>query len=511
MDEIQAFDIKGRVVDSVVDIFDTMMSLEVTSVDEDESTGETGSRIAGNIGFAGDVVGMLRMEVSSTFSEIMTAEMLGMEVEDLEGDGEIKDVILELCNIMAGNLKSAFNDHGLPCVISTPSITVGNDFNVDNLNMARYERFLFHCSVMGEHHILVEVCVKSRDDAPPDVIKKLASVDFSKFERLDIISTAGDTLIELFELMLSMKLSVCDSVDDEESQGDRIVASVNFAGDVLGVVSIIAERNFARIITGKMLDQPLEEVQNEEEIKDVIGEVCNIVSGNLKGGFSDSGLACEISMPSITAGNDFKIEVLNMARYERFSFEFHEHKIFVEVCVKIDDSVVVSDSVEDEPGQKEDDTSESSSIESQQSIDESQQSIDESQQSIDELLKTDSPSDTDEPYAFPEISEPEAKPNVSHGEAPEAERDKSLKNLDFILDIPVEISVELGKTNMKLHELREIEPGNSIVFDNIEDETLEIFANNQLIAKGEVVVERGKYGIRVTEVVSRIERIKNLK
>lgn len=82
MDEIQAFDIKGRVVDSVVDIFDTMMSLEVTSVDEDESTGETGSRIAGNIGFAGDVVGMLRMEVSSTFSEIMTAEMLGMEVED---------------------------------------------------------------------------------------------------------------------------------------------------------------------------------------------------------------------------------------------------------------------------------------------------------------------------------------------------------------------------------------------------------------------------------------------
>jgi flagellar motor switch protein FliN len=158
---------------------------------------------------------------------------------------------------------------------------------------------------------------------------------------------------------------------------------------------------------------------------------------------------------------------------------------------------VVSESIEDEPGQKEEDTSESSSIVSQQSI--------------DELLKTDSPSDTDEPYAFPEISEPEAKPNVSYGEAPEAERDKSLMNLDFILDIPVEVSVELGRTSMKLHKLREVEPGKSIVFDNIEDEKLEIFANNQLIAKGEVVVERGKYGIRVTEVISRIERIKNLK
>jgi hypothetical protein len=45
---------------------------------------------------------------------------------------------------------------------------------------------------------------------------------------------------------------------------------------------------------------------------------------------------------------------------------------------------------------------------------------------------------------------------------------------------------------MKLSELRELGPGNSVVFDNIEDEKLEIFANNQLIAKGEVVVEKGK-------------------
>jgi flagellar motor switch protein FliN len=497
MDEIQVFDIKTRVVDSVIDIFDTMMSLEVASVEEDESTGERGNRIAGNIGFAGDVVGMLRLEMSHTFSEIMTAEMLGMEVEDLEGDDEIKDVILELCNIMAGNLKSAFNDHGLPCVISTPAITTGNDFDVEILNMARYERFLFRCSAMGEHYILVEVCVKSRDDALPDVMKKLTNVDYSKFERLDIISTAGDTLIELFELMLSMKLSVCDSGDDEESQGERIVASVNFAGDVLGVISIIAEKNFARIITGKMIDQPLEEVQNEEEIKDVLGEICNIVGGNLKGGFSDSGLVCEISLPSITAGKDFKIEVLNMARYERFSFQFYEHKIFVEVCVKIDESVVASETAADEIEAKAGEMSESLSIESLLDA--------------DELIKTDSPSDANGEYTFPEISELEEAPNVTHAEAPETSRDKSLMNIDFILDIPVEVSVELGKTRMKLHELREVEPGTSVIFDNIEDEKLEIFANNQLIAKGEVVVEKGKYGIRVTEVVSRIERIRKLK
>ncbi|HKI49012.1 MAG TPA: hypothetical protein VKA69_06775, partial [Desulfobacteria bacterium] len=81
MDEIQVFDIRSRVVDSVVDIFDTMLSLEIALVEEDESTAEKGSRIAGNIGFAGDVVGMLRFEVTQAFSEIMAAEMLGMEVE----------------------------------------------------------------------------------------------------------------------------------------------------------------------------------------------------------------------------------------------------------------------------------------------------------------------------------------------------------------------------------------------------------------------------------------------
>jgi len=497
MDEIQVFDIRSRVVDSVVDIFDTMLSLEIALVEEEESTAEKGGRIAGNIGFAGDVVGMLRFEVTQAFSEIMAAEMLGMEVEELEGDEETKDVILELCNIIAGNLKSAFNDHGLPCVISTPAITTGNDFDVEILNMARYERFLFRCSAFGEHHILIEVCVKSRDDALPDVMKKLTNVDVSKFERLDIISTAGDTLIELFELMLSMKLEVCDSGDNAESQIDRIVASVNFAGDVLGVISIIAERSFARIITGKMIDQPLEKIQDEEEIKDVIGEICNIVGGNLKGGFSDSGLTCEISLPSITSGKDFKIEVLNMARYERFSFQFYEHKIFVEVCVKIDDSVVVSDTVTDEIEQGVTEASESPSVESDPIS--------------DDTAEIDSPTDAGEAHAFPETPEIETKSHMDTLEMTETAGAKIPMNIDFILDIPVEVSVELGKTRMKLHELRELEPGTSVVFDNIEDEKLEIFANQQLIAKGEVVVEKGKYGIRITEVVSRIDRIRKLK
>ena len=281
--------------------------------------------------------------------------------------------------------------------------------------------------------------------------------------------------------MLSMKLEACDATNDLMYQGDRFVASVNFAGDVMGVVSIIVGKSFARIITGKMIDRPLEEVQDDEEIKDVVGEMCNIVGGNLKGGFSDSGLLCEISHPSITTGNDFKIEVLNMARYERFSFRFYDHDIFVEVCVKIDENVVLPDAVEDET------ENEASSVALNSVIEPSPEA---------DSLFGDGTGGAD--WGIPEKTVETDAVGIS-------------RNIDFILDIPIEVTVELGRTRMKIHELRELRPGSSVVFDNIEDEKLEIFANNQLIARGEVVVEKGKYGIRVTEVVSRMERIRSFK
>ena len=57
---------------------------------------------------------------------------------------------------------------GSPASFHTPAITMGSDFDIVTLNMARYERFIFHCSAMGEHHILVEVCIKLREDALPE-------------------------------------------------------------------------------------------------------------------------------------------------------------------------------------------------------------------------------------------------------------------------------------------------------------------------------------------------------
>lgn len=84
-------------------------------------------------------------------------------------------------------------------------------------------------------------------------------------------------------------------------------------------------------------------------------------------------------------------------------------------------------------------------------------------------------------------------------------------NLDFILDIPLEITVELGRTKMLIQDLLKLGQGSVIELSKPAGDTLEIMANNRLIAKGDVVVMNDKYGIRLTEVISPMERLEKLK
>lgn len=89
--------------------------------------------------------------------------------------------------------------------------------------------------------------------------------------------------------------------------------------------------------------------------------------------------------------------------------------------------------------------------------------------------------------------------------------DNQPAKLDFILDIPLEITVELGRTRMLIHDLLKLGQGSVIELGKPAGETLEILANNRLIAKGDVVVMNDKYGIRLTEVISTVERLEKLK
>ncbi|MBF0227456.1 MAG: flagellar motor switch protein FliN [Desulfobacterales bacterium] len=84
------------------------------------------------------------------------------------------------------------------------------------------------------------------------------------------------------------------------------------------------------------------------------------------------------------------------------------------------------------------------------------------------------------------------------------------RELDFILDIPLELSVELGRTKMLVHDLLQLGQGSIVELNKLAGEPLEIFINRKLVARGEVVVVNEKFGIRLTDIISPLERVKSL-
>ncbi|MCL1044832.1 flagellar motor switch protein FliN [Shewanella sp. 1_MG-2023] len=89
----------------------------------------------------------------------------------------------------------------------------------------------------------------------------------------------------------------------------------------------------------------------------------------------------------------------------------------------------------------------------------------------------------------------------------QAEADK----LDSIMDIPVTISMEVGRSFISIRNLLQLNQGSVVELDRVAGEPLDVMVNGTLIAHGEVVVVNDKFGIRLTDVISQTERIKKLK
>lgn len=89
--------------------------------------------------------------------------------------------------------------------------------------------------------------------------------------------------------------------------------------------------------------------------------------------------------------------------------------------------------------------------------------------------------------------------------------DDERRKLDSILDIPVTISMEVGRTQISIRNLLQLNQGSVVELDRIAGESLDVMVNGTLIAHGEVVVVNDKFGIRLTDVISQTERIKKLR
>ncbi|ASK34800.1 flagellar motor switch protein FliN [Alcanivorax sp. N3-2A] len=84
------------------------------------------------------------------------------------------------------------------------------------------------------------------------------------------------------------------------------------------------------------------------------------------------------------------------------------------------------------------------------------------------------------------------------------------RDLEMVMDIPVKLSVELGRTRITIKQLLELAQGSVVELDGLAGEPMDILINGYLIAQGEVVVVEDKYGIRITEIVTPSERVQKL-
>ncbi len=84
-------------------------------------------------------------------------------------------------------------------------------------------------------------------------------------------------------------------------------------------------------------------------------------------------------------------------------------------------------------------------------------------------------------------------------------------NIELILDVPLGLTVELGRTEKAIREILALGPGSVLELDRLAGESVDVMVNGKLIAKGEVVVVDENFGVRITEIVSRAERVRKLR
>jgi flagellar motor switch protein FliN/FliY len=123
------------------------------------------------------------------------------------------------------------------------------------------------------------------------------------------------------------------------------------------------------------------------------------------------------------------------------------------------------------------------------------------------MSETNSPNNEDTPVS-PEVSQTPADTPSQTTQPPEKEE---IQNIDIVLDIPVTLSMELGRTRISIRELLKLKSGSVVELPKMADEPMDVLVNGTLVARGEAVVVDDKFGIRLTDVISPMERVKRLK
>ncbi len=153
-----SLNLRQMATDALGGVFDTMLSRKLVPNAPAGTPLPLVRRVTGSVGFGGEkVTGAVYIHLPGALATQVTAGMLGLAPEEIEGDEMVNDVVGELCNMVAGGLKSALCDAGLTCAVSTPAIIRGDAFQIETMPDIRQEHLWFDCP---PHHLLLELHVK---------------------------------------------------------------------------------------------------------------------------------------------------------------------------------------------------------------------------------------------------------------------------------------------------------------------------------------------------------------
>jgi chemotaxis protein CheX len=153
----QALDLRQLVSEGVISVFDTMLSTKPAPV-ENQVLPSCQERVCGSVGFGGETVtGAVYLHFPEPLAQTIAATMLGLAPEELQDESNVNDVIGELCNMVAGVLKSHLCDAGAVCAVSTPAIIRGSNFQIESIPDVHQEMLQFVC---WQHQFRVELHIK---------------------------------------------------------------------------------------------------------------------------------------------------------------------------------------------------------------------------------------------------------------------------------------------------------------------------------------------------------------
>lgn len=153
-----------------------------------------------------------------------------------------------------------------------------------------------------------------------------------QMEQIDQLTR--DAIKEVFQSMLSMDVNPeapSPLAPDPEGQ---IIGSVGFIGDATGIICLYAGLGFARVITGKLLGIPDNEVDSGEMVSDAMGELSNMVVGYVKSRLCNSGLPCVLTIPSVVRGQELSMEGAGDLTRRVIGFRDCQYHLLAEVMLK---------------------------------------------------------------------------------------------------------------------------------------------------------------------------------